>query len=55
MNTSCPQQARLAAACAAGLAPDEANYRNTVTEIMELTHGIDAAHCRPINCQATSL
>lgn len=55
MNTSCPQQARLAAACAAGLAPDEANYRNTVTEIMELTHGVDAAHCRPINCQATSL
>jgi tetratricopeptide (TPR) repeat protein len=53
VHMSCPQQARMAAACAAWLAPDDANYRDTVSEITELARGIDTAHCPPVDCTAT--
>ena len=52
LKTSCPVQAQAAAACAAGLAPDDKNYRETMAEIAGLARGADAAHCRPVACAA---
>ena len=50
LETSCPQQARVAARCAAALAPDDPEYGDTVEEISKLASGIDAGHCQPLDC-----
>ena len=51
LKTSCPAQARAAAACAQRLAPAESNYRDTVAEINAMAKGKDAPHCIPVNCR----
>lgn len=51
LRTACPEQARRAAACAAELAPDSLNYRETAVEINALADGRDAPHCTTIDCR----
>ena len=50
LHNGCPQLAQQAAACAATLAPQEQNYRDTITEINELARGADLPGCAPIDC-----
>lgn len=49
LRDECPQQARLAARCAAALSP-AAGYRDTLSEINATAHGTDAAHCPLTRC-----
>jgi tetratricopeptide (TPR) repeat protein len=51
MELGCPIQARAAAACAVGLAPDEPNYRDTAADIGARTSRKDAPHCLPVMCK----
>jgi len=51
VQNGCPQLARQAAACAAGLAPGQQNFRDTVTEITRLAHGTDRPGCKPVACR----
>ncbi|MFZ0467451.1 MAG: hypothetical protein WAL92_00870, partial [Thiogranum sp.] len=51
MELGCPVQARAAAACAVGLAPDEPNYRDTAADIGARTGSKDAPHCLPVMCK----
>lgn len=50
LKTHCPVQALAAAGCALQLAPDEANYRDTVAEIGALAGDRESAHCEPVSC-----
>jgi Flp pilus assembly protein TadD len=54
LQTACPQQAVAAAACAASLAADDENYRNTLEEVSKLASGIDGAHCPALDCPAVA-
>ena len=54
LQTACPQQALAAAACAARLAADNANYRNTLAEVSKLASGVDGAHCQALDCPAVA-
>ena len=54
LQTACPQQALAAAACAARLAADNANYRNTLAEVSKLASGADGAHCPALDCPAVA-
>ena len=50
LHNGCPRLAQQAAACAAGLAPQEQNYRDTVAEINGLARGADQPTCIAIDC-----
>ena len=54
LRTTCPQQAVAAAACAARLAADDENYRNTRAEVSKLASGADGAHCPALDCPAVA-
>jgi tetratricopeptide (TPR) repeat protein len=54
LQTACPQQALRAAQCAQSISPDDAVYRDTLSEIRRLAHGNDAAHCPATSCTARS-
>lgn len=50
LREHCPQQARLAAQCAAQLGPQEDQFSETVAEIDRLATGRDAPHCETLAC-----
>ena len=52
LQTACPQQALRAAQCAQSISPNEAAYRDTLSEILQLARGNDAAHCPAVRCAA---
>ena len=54
LKNGCPQLALQAAACAAGLAPQAQNYRDTVKEITGLARGSNRPDCVPIDCGPAS-
>jgi hypothetical protein len=54
LQTTCPQQAVAAATCAARLAADDENYRDTLAEITNRASGADAAHCPALDCPAVA-
>jgi tetratricopeptide (TPR) repeat protein len=51
LQTSCPQQARQAAACAVTHGGDDANYRNTLEDINRQASGADHSGCTAVVCQ----
>lgn len=50
LMTDCPRQALAAAQCAVQLAPDESNYRDTLTEMRAQAGGSEAQGCEPVSC-----
>ncbi len=51
LKTACPLQARRAAACAVRLAPQEANYQDSLAEIGADPGKLDGPACQPVNCE----
>jgi len=50
LQTDCPQQAQRAAGCAVRYGGDNANYRDTLADIRNLSQGTDGPQCVPVDC-----